>query len=297
MPTRRDALLLAGAAFAATPAWPQDRIRAVATFSVLGDLVKNVGGDRVDVVDLVGPNGDVHVFSPTPSDARTISTANVVFVNGLGLEGWMTRLVAASGTKAPIVIASEGVPPREMTERGANRPAIDPHAWQSVANVKIYVANIRDAFSRADPGGKDIYEANAKTYLGALDALDGEVRGDIGEIPADRRKVITTHYAFGYFGDAYGMKFIAPEGLSTDSEPSAKDIAKIITQIRQEKIPAVFLENINDPRLMNEIAKETGAAIGGTLFSDALSDPRGPAGTYIDMMRHNVGEFDKALAR
>jgi len=297
MPTRRDALLLAGAAFAATPAWPQDRIRAVATFSVLGDLVKNVGGDRVDVVDLVGPNGDVHVFSPTPSDARTISTANVVFVNGLGLEGWMTRLVAASGTKAPIVIASEGVPPREMTERGANRPAIDPHAWQSVANVKIYVANIRDAFSRADSGGKDIYEANAKTYLGALDALDGEVRGDIGEIPADRRKVITTHYAFGYFGDAYGMKFIAPEGLSTDSEPSAKDIAKIITQIRQEKIPAVFLENINDPRLMNEIAKETGAAIGGTLFSDALSDPRGPAGTYIDMMRHNVGEFDKALAR
>jgi zinc/manganese transport system substrate-binding protein len=297
MPARRDMLLFAaaGAALAATPAWPQDRIRAVATFSVLGDLVKNVGGDRVDVVDLVGPNGDVHVFSPTPSDARTISTAKVVFVNGLGLEGWMTRLVAASGTKAPIVIASEGVTPREMTERGAGHAAVDPHAWQSVANAKIYVANIRDAFSRADPGGKDIYDGNAKAYLGALDALDSEVRGDIAKIPADRRKIITTHYAFGYFGEAYGMQFIAPEGLSTDSEPSARDIAKIITQIRQERIPAVFLENITDPRLMNEIAKETGAAIGGTLFSDALSDSRGPAGTYIDMMRHNVSEFDKAL--
>jgi zinc/manganese transport system substrate-binding protein len=195
------------------------------------------------------------------------------------------------------MIASEGVTPREMTERGAGHAAIDPHAWQSVANAKIYVANVRDAFSRADPGGKDVYDANAKAYLGALDALDSEVRGDIAKISADRRKIITTHYAFGYFGDAYGMQFIAPEGLSTDSEPSAKDIAKIITQIRQEKIPAVFLENITDPRLMNEIAKETGAAIGGTLFSDALSDPRGPAGTYIDMMRHNVGEFDKALVR
>jgi zinc/manganese transport system substrate-binding protein len=149
--------------------------------------------------------------------------------------------------------------------------------------------------SRADAPGKDSYDANAKAYLVKLDALDGEVKEGIAKIPPDRRKIITTHYAFGYFGDAYGMQFVAPEGLSTDSEPSAKDVAKIITQIRREKIPAVFLENITDPRLMNEIAKETGAAIGGTLFSDALSDPHGPAGTYIDMMRHNVGEFDKAL--
>jgi zinc/manganese transport system substrate-binding protein len=297
MPTRRDALLFVTAALAATPAWSQGRIAAVATFSILGDLVKNVGGDRVDVTALVGPNGDVHVFSPTPADAKTISTAQVVFVNGLGLEGWMTRLVSASGTKAPIVIASSGVTPREMTERDAGHTAIDPHAWQSVANVKIYVANIRDALSRADVPGKDIYDANAKAYLAKLDALDSEVKEEIAKIPADRRKIITTHDAFGYFGDAYGMQFIAPEGLSTDSEPSAKDIAKIITQIRREKIPAVFLENITDPRLMNEIAKETGAAIGGTLFSDALSDPRGPAGTYIDMMRHNVIEFDKALVR
>jgi zinc/manganese transport system substrate-binding protein len=298
MPTRRDILLLAAvaAALAATPACAQDRIRVVATFSILGDLAKNVGGDRIDVTNLVGANGDVHVYSPMPADARTISTAKVVFINGLGLEGWMTRLVSASGTTAPIVIASEGVTPREMTERSAGHAAIDPHAWQSVANAKIYVANIRDALSRADPDGTAGYDANAKAYLVTLDALEGEVRQDIAKIPAERRKIITTHYAFGYFGDAYGMQFIAPEGVSTDSEPSAKDIAKIITQVRQEKIPAVFLENITDPRLMNEIAKETGAAIGGTLFSDALSDPRGPAGTYIDMMRHNVSEIDKALA-
>jgi zinc/manganese transport system substrate-binding protein len=297
MPTRRDTLLLAAvtAALAATPAWSQDRIHVVATFSILGDMVKNVGGDRVEVTTLVGPNGDVHVFSPTPADAKTISTAQIVFMNGLGLEGWMTRLVSASGTKAPIAIASAGVTPREMTERDAGHTATDPHAWQSVADVKIYVANIRDALSRADAPGKDSYDANAKAYLVKLDALDGEVKEGIAKIPPDRRKIITTHYAFGYFGDAYGMQFVAPEGLSTDSEPSAKDVAKIITQIRREKIPAVFLENITDPRLMNEIAKETGAAIGGTLFSDALSDPHGPAGTYIDMMRHNVGEFDKAL--
>ncbi len=294
MPTRRDALLLATAALA-TPAWSQDRIPVVATFSILGDLVKNVGGDRVEVTSLVGPNGDVHIFSPTPAAAKTISAARIVFVNGLGLEGWMTRLVSASGTTAPIVTASAGVTPREMTERGGGHTAIDPHAWQSVANVKIYVANICDALSRADPGGKELYATNATVYLIKLDALDREVKAGIAQISPDRRKIITTHYAFGYFGDAYGIQFIAPEGLSTDAEPSAKDVARIITQIRREKIPAVFLENITDPRLMNEIAKETGAAIGGTVFSDALSDPRGPAGTYIDMMRHNVGEFDKAL--
>jgi zinc/manganese transport system substrate-binding protein len=295
--SRRGALLLAAlfALRATVPARGQDRIPVVATFSILGDLVKAIGGERVDVTTLVGPNGDVHVFSPTPAAAKTISIARIVFVNGLGLEGWMTRLVSASGGKVPIVTASAGVTPRQKTERNTRQAAIDPHAWQSVANAKIYVANIRDALSSADPGGKDSYDTNAKAYLTKLDALDGEVKAGIARIPSDRRKIITTHYAFGYFGDAYGMQFIAPEGLATDTEPTAKDVAGIILQIRREKIPAVFLENITDPRLMNEVARETGAAIGGTLFSDALSDPRGPAATYIDMMRHNVGEFDKAL--
>jgi zinc/manganese transport system substrate-binding protein len=297
MLTRRGLLLLAGSIglLIETPALGQDRMNVVATFSILGDLVKNVGGDRVEVSTLVGPNGDVHVYLPTPGDARKLAAAKVVFVNGLGLEGWVTRLISASSTKASIVIASEGIKPRKMKNEHDTGDVSDPHAWQSVANAKIYVANIRDGLIALDPAGKASYDANATAYLGKLDELETQVAVAIAKIPVDRRKIITTHDAFGYFSDAYGMTFIAPEGVSTDAEPSAKDLAKIITQIRLQKIPAVFMENITDPRLMEEIARETGATIGGTLYSDALSDPSGPAGTYIEMMRHNVSEFSKAL--
>jgi len=258
--------------------------------------VKNVGGDRVDVVTLVGPDGDAHVYSPTPGDARKLAAAKIVFVNGLGLEGWMTRLIEASGTRSPIVTVTNGITARKMEDEGEpGRLVIDPHAWQSVANAKIYVANIRDGLAAIDPAGKAIYDANAAAYLGKLDQLEKEVRATIAGIPADRRKVITTHDSRGYFGDAFGVKFISPERVSTDSEASARDVAKIIAQIRREKIPAVFMENITDPRLMREIARETGAATGGTLYSDALSAPGGPAATYIEMMRHNVRELIKAL--
>jgi zinc/manganese transport system substrate-binding protein len=288
------------AALLATPAAavdaPQSRINAVATISILGDLVRNVGGDRVDVATLVGPNGDAHVYSPTPNDARKLAAARIVFVNGLGLEGWMTRLVTAAAAKAPMVVVTKGITPLRMEDDAKpGRTMIDPHAWQSVADAKIYVANIRDSLAAVDPSGKAIYDANAAAYLGKLDALEKEVKATIASIPADRRKIITTHDAFGYFAAAYGMTFIAPQGVSTEAEPSAKDVAKIITQIKNQKIPAVFLENISDPRLMDQIGRETGAIIGGTLYSDALSEPDGPAGTYIDMMRHNVREFAKAL--
>jgi zinc/manganese transport system substrate-binding protein len=303
--TTRRAVLMSGLAVAlaaplvAAPAAAQDRqsrIKAVATISILGDLVRNVGGDRVEVTTLVGANGDAHVYSPRPGDAKKLAAANIVFANGLGLEGWMTRLVTASGTKAPVVVVSNGITSRKMEDEDkAGRTVIDPHAWQSVADAKIYVANIRDGLAAIDPARKAIYETNAAAYLGKLDDLEKEVKAAIARIPADRRKIITTHDAFGYFGAAYGIAFIAPEGVSTEAEPSAKDMAKIITQIRKQKIPAVFLENISDPRLMEQIARETGAAIGGMLYSDALSEPDGPAGTYIDMMRHNVREFTKAL--
>jgi zinc/manganese transport system substrate-binding protein len=278
------------------PARGKPKIEAVATISILGDLVKNVGGDRTDVTTLVGPNGDAHVYEPTPGDAKRLAGARIVFVNGLGLEGWMTRLVEASGTKATIVVVSKGVTPLQAPERGRAAPgAPDPHAWQSLADAKIYVANIRDGLDAVDPAGKPTYDAAAKAYLAKLDALDQEVRTAIAGIPADRRKIITTHDAFGYFGAAYGMQFIAPEGVSTDVEPSAKDVAKIIAQIRRQKIPAVFLENVADPRMMEEIARETGAKIGGKLYSDALSKPDGPAASYIAMMRHNVDELGAAL--
>ncbi len=298
MRTRRKFLFasLAVALFA-SPAAAQDRIKVVATFSILGDLVKNVGGDRVEVATLVGPNSDAHVYSPAPGDARTLATAKVVFVNGLGFEGWMTRLVKASGTKAANVIASNGIKPRQIAdEHRPGRQVPDPHAWQSIANAKIYVANIRDGLAKADPPGTAIYQANATAYLAKLDALEADVRAVIAKIPAARRKVITSHDALGYFGAAYGIEFIAPEGVSTDTEPSAKDVAQIIAQIRNQKIPAVFMENISDPRLMQQIARETGAKVGGTLYSDALSPPDGPAGSYIDMIRNNVRELTKALA-
>ena len=302
MKTRRNLLLLAplAALLMTGPAQAQDKandkIKVVATFSILGDLVQNVGGDRVEVATLVGPNGDVHVYSPTPADAKTLSAAKLVFVNGLGLEGWMTRLISASGSKAATVTAAKGVKPRKMEdEHHPGHVVTDPHAWQSIANAKIYVANIRDGLVKADPAGQSSYEANAKAYLAKLDALEQEVKASIAKIPPDRRKIITTHDAFGYFGDAYGMQFIAPEGVSTESEASAKDVAGIIAQIRRQKIPAVFMENISDPRMMRQIVKETGAKIGGTLYSDALSPPSGPAGSYIDMMRNNIRELSKAL--
>ncbi len=303
MLTRRHLVLIAGLAgvMIAAPAAAQDKIKqdklkAVATFSILGDLVKNVGGDRVEVATLVGANGDAHVYSPTPADAKTLSEAKVVFINGLGLEGWITRLVKASGSKAPSVIASQGIKTRQMEdEHAAGRRVIDPHAWQSISNAKIYVANIRDGLSKADPAGQGAYEANAKAYLAKLDALEQEVRAAIEKIPADRRRIITTHEAFGYFGAAYGMEFISPERVSTESEASAKDVAKIIAQIRKQKIPAVFLENVSDPRLMQQIARESGAKVGGALYSDALSDQNGPAPSYIDMMRNNIRQFTVAL--
>ena len=282
-------LWLVGLMLAASPACAEDRLKVVASFSILGDFVKNVGGDRVEVATLVGPNGDVHVYSPAPADAKKIADARLVVINGLGLEGWLPRLVQSSGSKAAIVTASDGIVPLKSGS------ATDPHAWQSVVNAKIYVANIRDALVAADPGDARAFRANADSYLAKLDQLDRDVRKAMAEIPPARRKVISTHGAFGYFAAAYGMEFIAPLGVSTDSEPSARDIADIISQIRVAKIPAVFVENISDPRLIQRISAETGAGIGGMLYSDSLTDEKGDAPTYIDMVRHNIKALNHAL--
>ncbi|MEX0752633.1 MAG: metal ABC transporter substrate-binding protein [Xanthobacteraceae bacterium] len=300
MLTRRNILLAAGlaAALIGSPAAAQDKVKVMATFSILNDFVKNVGGDRIELTTLVPVDGDAHVFSPSPADAKKIADAKVVFTNGLGFEGWMPRLIKASGTKAAVVVTTKGIKARKMEagdEHGNGHAETDPHAWQSIANAKVYVANIRDGLSKADPAGKSVYDANAKAYLAKLDELEKEVKDTIAKIPRDRRRIFTSHDAFGYFGAAYGMELISPEGVSTDTEASAKDVAKIINQIRKEKIPAVFMENISDPRLMQQIAKESGAKIGGTLFSDALSDEAGPAPTYIDMMRNNIRQFSAAL--
>jgi zinc/manganese transport system substrate-binding protein len=286
----------------ALPAAAQEKLPVVATFSILCDFVKNVGGDRVSVTTLVGPNGDTHVYQPSPADAKKLAGARVIFVNGFKLEGWIDRLIKASGTKADIAVTTKGITPREManeddakTSNAHEHAGVDPHAWQSIANARIYVANIRDALVAADPGGKDTYDKNTADYLAKLAAVEIEVRETIAKIPAERRRIITTHDAFGYFGAAYGFEFIAPQGVSTETEASARDVAKIIRQIKAQKIPAVFLENVSDPRLVQRIADETGAKVGGTIYSDALSDEGGPASTYIDMMRHNIRQLAAAL--
>jgi zinc/manganese transport system substrate-binding protein len=301
MITRRRMLAAAAglaALTAAEPATAQEKLKVLATFSILGDFVKNVGGDRVEVSTLVGPNSDAHVYAPAPADAKRVADAKVVITNGLGFEGWMSRLVKASGSKAAVVIATKGVKERKAPGahgHGHGHGGADPHAWQSVANVKIYVANIRDALIAADPTGKTVYDSNAASYLTALDALDQEVRAAVATIPADRRRIISTHDAFGYFQQAYGVQFIAPQGVSTEAEASARDVARIITQVKKQKIPAVFLENVTDPRLMEQIARETGARIGGKLYSDALTEQNGEAPTYIELMRHNLKTLSAAL--
>lgn len=306
--TRRTSFALISLALVApmAPALAQaEKLPVVATFSILGDLTKQIAGERADVKVLVGPGGDSHVFAPTPADARTLAAAKLVVVNGLKLEGWIDRLISSSKTKGRIVVATKGVKTLRAGRNdshghnhghGHSHGESDPHAWQDVANVKIYVANIRDGLISADPEGRSVYEANFKAYVEKLNALEAEIKASVAKIAPERRKVITTHDAFGYFAAAYGLKFIAPQGVSTDAAASAQDVARIIRQIRAEKIPAVFAENISDPRMATRIAEETGAKLGGSLYSDQLSVPDGPAGTYIDMVRHNIRELTKALA-
>jgi zinc/manganese transport system substrate-binding protein len=297
MLNRRSALLgLAAGVALPFPAFAQEKLPVVASFSILGDFVREVGGERVALALLVGPDGDAHVYSPTPADAKTVAGAKLVVVNGLKFEGWLTRLIKSSGTKATVATATTGITPLKMVDdHGHGHGGEDPHAWQSVANARLYVANVRDALIAADPAGKATYEANAAAYQTKLDALEAEIKAAVARIPADRRKAITSHDAFGYFAKAYGIEFIAPQGVSTEAEASAKDVARIIRQIKAQKVPAVFLENITNPRLAEQIARESGARIGGRLYSDALSAADGPAGTYIAMMKHNISQIEKAL--
>lgn len=278
-----------------SPSFAASPVKAIASFSILGDMVREVGGDRVEVITLVGPDGDAHVYQPTPADAKSVAAAQIVLVNGLGFEGWMDRLTKSASFKGPTVVASKGVQPLTMEEDG-DHGHIDPHAWQSLKNGEIYVRNIAEGLIAVDPAGAATYRANAERYLAEIAALDQDVRAAIAKLPPDRRTIVTSHDAFGYFAAAYGLEMVAPEGVSTESEASAKDVARLIKQIRAEHIPAVFMENVTDPRLIEQIRRESGAAIGGQLYSDALSPPDGPAPTYLKMFRYNVATLTKALS-
>lgn len=283
------------------PAGAAGPLSVVASFSILGDLVKQVGGPLVAVDLLVGPNSDMHAFQPSPADSRKLADAKLVVINGLGLEGWAERMTKASGYTGPIVVASKGLKPMAKPDdghdhgHGHDHGRDDPHAWQSVANVKLYVANIRDGLSAADPANTATYQKNADTYLAKLDQLDRDIRSAFEGIPQDNRRVITAHQAFRYFGVAYGIDFRGAKGVSEEAEPSARDIADLIKLIKKEKVRALFVENISNRRLLDRIAKETDAKVGGTLYSDALSDAAGPAPTYIEMMRANANAIATAL--
>jgi zinc/manganese transport system substrate-binding protein len=296
-------------------------LKVVASFSIIADFAKNVGGDRVEISTLVGSDGDAHVYEPRPADAAALEGANVVLVNGLQFEGFMSRLIEASGTKASVVEVTKGIEPLKSAEEehaheaeekaeaghehdkaghdhgheGHHHGEFDPHAWQSIHNAETYVKNIADAFCQADKAGCATYTANSEAYIAKLGKLETDVKAAIEAIPADKRTVITSHDAFGYFEHEYGLKFIAPEGISTEAEASAADVAKLIDQVKHDKASAIFLENITNPRLIEQISTETGIKIGGTLYSDALSKNEGPASTYIDMVRYNVNTLKAAI--
>jgi len=412
MKSRRTVLrsataLVALSLMSPTIAWADDPKNVVATFSVLGDMVERIGGDHIELTTLVGPDGDAHVYQPTPQDARAVSEADVLIVNGLEFEGWLERLSEAADFKGTLVVATTGIEAIPFEEgddhddhgddhaeaehdhddhdhekhadhddhdhekheehaeaehdhdhdhekhadhddhdhekheehaeaehdhehekhadhddhdhdkheehaeaehdhddheehaghdhHGHNHGAFDPHAWQSLDNAVIYVDNITAALAKADPAHAGVFYENREAYVAEIKALEAEIDAMISAVPEDRRTVVTSHDAFGYLADQYGLTFEAPQGLSTESEPSAADVAELIAQIREDGISAVFVESITDNRLLEQIANETGATIGGTLYSDALSGGDGPAGTYLDMMRHNAKTLTEAL--
>ncbi len=296
-PPRR--LLLAAIAALAlwgSPALAAEKVPVTASFSILGDLVKVVGGDRVTVTTLVGPNEDAHVFEAKPSDAKTLLASKLWIVNGLGFEPWATKLAKSVGYKGETVVASKGVKGRTMPAddghgKGNGYSEADPHAWQNPDNVVLYVRNIAAGLAKVDPSGATAYQANAEAYVKQLQTVDAWAKEQFATIPADKRKAITSHDAFGYLAAHYQIQFLAPQGVNTDSEPSAKQVAQLIKQIQREKIKAVFVENMSNPKLITQLSKDAGVTVGASLYADALSSADKPGATYLQMLRHNVTQL------
>ena len=301
------ALLLAGRA----RAQGGGHFSVVASFSILADMTAQIGGGRVALRTIAGPDVDAHGFQPRPSDVAALRDAGLVVRNGLGFDAWMDRLVRSAGFRGPVATATEGITPRAMSARahnhdhggGGRRQAHavgpgsvpDPHAWQDLRLGQLYVRTIAAALAAADPAGAETYRANAATYTARLAALDAWVRGEVGTVPEARRRVVTSHDAFGYFAAAYGIAFLAPQGVSTEAEPSAAEVARLIRQIRDERITAVFMENMANPATLRRVAEEARVRVGGRLYADALSPAGGPAPTYEAMFRHNVGLIVPAM--
>lgn len=287
-PTRRLLLVssLALACLTSGTAMAADKIRVTASFSILGDLARVVGGERVAVTTLVGPDQDAHAFEPKPADAKTILATQLLVTNGLGFEPWAQKLAKSAGYKGETVVASKGVIARSA----------DPHAWQNPNHVVLYVRNIAAGLAKVDAPGAATYQANAEAYVKELQTLDAWAKEQFAAIPVAKRKIITSHDAFGYLAAQYQIKFSAPQGVNTDAEPSAKQVAQLIRQIQREKIRAVFVENMSNPKLIAQLSKDAGATVGASLYSDALSSTDKPGATYLQMMRHNVAQLAAGMA-
>ncbi|MDP3083436.1 MAG: zinc ABC transporter substrate-binding protein [Rubrivivax sp.] len=292
--TRRKTLCLAGATLAALhpPAlWAQaPAARVIASFSILADMAQELAPAGVQVTSLVGPDSDAHVYQPSPADGKRLAQADLVLINGLGFEGWIERMVKVSGYRGPVAVATQGIQPRT----GGHHDA-DPHMWQDLALARRYAGNISAAFAQRWPHRRDEIDRRSAEYVARLDQLDAQVRDWLGAVPRAQRRVITSHDAFGYFGSAYGVDFLAPQAWSTHSEPSAAAVARLIRQIKKDGVRAIFVENISDPRLVERIGREGGVRVGGTLYSDALSKPGGPAATYLQLFEHNARSLAAAL--
>lgn len=277
----------------AAPAVAQDKVKVVATFSILGDLVREVGGDRIELRTLVGPDADAHTYQPRPGDARAVSEAKAMVSNGLGFEGWAAKLASAAPLKGRHIVASTGANTLQQAAHGhghghSHGHGPDPHCWQDVACTRHYVKNIMTGLAAVDPAHLNTYVALSGQYDKALAELDAWINAEIAKVPVDKRKVISGHEAFRYFARAYGVQFLAPRGYSTANEPTARDVAALVREVREKNIKALFVENMTNPGLVEQIARDSGGVVGAKLYSDALSKPDGPASTYIYMMRHNV---------
>jgi len=308
---RRSLLLAASALPVTKPAFAQGTPRVVASFSILGDMVAQVGGNRVQLRTIAGPNADAHSFQPRPSDAEALRDATLVVRNGLGFDGWVDRMIRAAGYRGPVATATEGLTPRAMPAHGHGhggsgaerrqghsvgpRTVPDPHAWQDPRHGALYARNIARALAAADPANAAAHEAAGAAYAARIEALDAWIRAEVAKVPEARRVVVTSHDAFGYFGAAYGIRFLAPQGLSTEAEPSAAEVANLIRQLRGSGITAVFIENMGNPTTLERLAREAGVRVRGRLYADALSEPSGPAPTYEAMFRHNVGLLVPAM--
>lgn len=291
---RRTLLVLLPVAAAARAQAPLD---VVASFTILADMTREIGGDALRVTSLVGPDGDAHSFSPRPSDMRSIAAARVLVRNGLGFEPWLDRVLRTSGFKGTDVVAAAAVQPRRLTDshghsHGAGR---DPHAWQDPRNALLYVRAIADGLARADAPRADLYRQRADAYATRIRETDAWIEALFAPVPREKRRIITSHDAFGYFGARYGIEFHAAQGVTTEGEPSAQAIAALARQIRRDKIRVVFVENMTNPAIIETLAREAGAVVGGRVFSDALSPPDGPAASYIAMLRHNATLFARAF--